>query len=135
MILLTILLVVFVIISIVLILGISFLGWSFWLLFGDLVVFIGIIVSIIISIIKNKKDWGLRLFYFYNEQKKVGVYWKEGFNLMKNSGRVLSILGFVVSGIGALAGIAGGIISGKKQSIEINNAVAKEVSKQLSEKK
>ena len=56
MILLTILLVVFVIISIVLILGISFLGWSFWLLFGDLVVFIGIIVSIIISIIKNKKD-------------------------------------------------------------------------------
>ena len=56
MILLTILLVVFIIISIVLILGISFLGWSFWLLFGDLVVFIGIIVSIIISIIKNKKD-------------------------------------------------------------------------------
>ena len=43
---------------------------------------------------------------------------------MKNSGKVLSILGFVVSGIGALAGIAGGIISGKKQSIEINNAVA-----------
>ena len=56
MILLTILLVVFVIISIVLILGMIFLGWSFWLLFGDLVVFIGIIVSIIISIIKNKKD-------------------------------------------------------------------------------
>ena len=56
MILLTILLVVFIIISVVLILGISFLGWSFWLLFGDLVVFIGIIVSIIISIIKNKKD-------------------------------------------------------------------------------
>lgn len=56
MILLTILLLVFIIISIVLILGISFLGWSFWLLFGDLVVFIGIIVSIIISIIKNKKD-------------------------------------------------------------------------------
>lgn len=56
MILLTILLVAFVIISIVLILGISFLGWSFWLLFGDLVVFIGIIVSIIVSIIKNKKD-------------------------------------------------------------------------------
>lgn len=56
MILLTILLVVFVIISVVLILGISFLGWSFWLLFGDLAVFIGIIVSIIISIIKNKKD-------------------------------------------------------------------------------
>ena len=55
MILLTILLVVFVIISIVLILGISFLGWSFWLLFGDLVVFIGIIVSIIISIVKRKK--------------------------------------------------------------------------------
>lgn len=53
---------------------------------------------------------------------------------MKNNGKVLSILGFVVSGIGALAGIAGGIISGKKQSIEINNAVAKEVSKQLSEK-
>ncbi len=56
MILLTILLLVFIIISIVLILGISFLGWSFWLLFGDLVVFIGIIVSIIISIIKHKKD-------------------------------------------------------------------------------
>ena len=56
MILLTILLLVFVIISIVLILGMIFLGWSFWLLFGDLVVFIGIIVSIIISIIKNKKD-------------------------------------------------------------------------------
>ena len=53
---------------------------------------------------------------------------------MKNSGKVLSILGFVVSGIGALAGIAGGIISGKKQSIEITNAVAKEVSKHLSEK-
>lgn len=92
------------------------------------------IVAIIAVLFINKKDWGLRLFYFSNEQKKVGVYWKEGFNLMKNSGRVLSILGFVVSGIGALAGIAGGIISGKKQSIEINNAVAKEVSKQLSEK-
>lgn len=54
---------------------------------------------------------------------------------MKNSSKVLTILGFVASGIGAIAGIAGGIISGKKQSIEINNAVAKEVSKQLSEKK
>lgn len=55
MILLTILLVVFVIISVVLILGISFLGWSFWLLFGDLAVFIAIIVSIIISIVKRRK--------------------------------------------------------------------------------
>ena len=55
MILLTILLVVFVIISIALILGISFLGWSFWLLFGDLAVFIAIIVYIIISIVKRRK--------------------------------------------------------------------------------
>lgn len=55
MILLTILLVVFVIISVVLILGISFLGWSFWLLFGDLAVFIAIIVYIIISIVKRRK--------------------------------------------------------------------------------
>ena len=55
MILLTILLVIFVIKSIVLILGISFLGWRFWLLFGDLGVFIAIIVSIIISIVKRKK--------------------------------------------------------------------------------
>ena len=56
------------------------------------------IVAIIAVLFISKKDWGLRLFYFSNEQKKVGVYWKEGFNLMKNSGRVLSILGFVVSG-------------------------------------
>lgn len=57
MILLTIiLLVIFVIINIVLFIGIPFLGWSYWLLFGDLTVFIAIIVSIIVSIIKNKKD-------------------------------------------------------------------------------
>lgn len=56
MILLTILLLVlFVIINIVLFIGIPFLGWSFWLLFGDLAVFIAIIVSIIISIVKRKK--------------------------------------------------------------------------------
>ena len=56
MILLTIiLLVIFVIINIVLFIGIPFLGWSYWLLFGDLTVFIAIIISIIISIVKRKK--------------------------------------------------------------------------------
>ena len=55
MILLTILLLVFIIISVVLILGISFLGWSFWLLVGDLAVFIWLIVMLIIKICKKKK--------------------------------------------------------------------------------
>ena len=41
------------------------------------------IVAIIAVLFINKKDWGLRLFYFYNEQKKVGVYWKEGLTLWK----------------------------------------------------
>ena len=52
---------------------------------------------------------------------------------MNNKG--LGVLGIVLAVAGAGVSIASGIVSGKKQENHINEAVSKEVAKQLAEKK